>query len=142
MLPNSPIIPSTWFSAAVGQIQQSGNAQAEARAVLVQELWQDPLAILEIFGRKTFLRDIWDNPHWLVEEYSVVEPVPGHHQRIFHESFFQDADHLARTSLRSNAFYSWPMPPTPYDEARDRDALELYMRYNKRDEGIRLDQSS
>jgi SAM-dependent methyltransferase len=110
-----------------------------ADAVVIQELWQDPLAILEIFGRKTFLRDIWDNPHGLVEAYSWLDLFPVSIKEYFFEAFFRDADHLLAHLTQSNAFYSWPMPPTPYEEKRDRHALELYVRYNTTDEGVRLD---
>jgi len=107
-------------------------------AVLVQELWQDPLALLEIFGRKTFLRDVWDNPHWLVEEYSWLDMFPVSIKEYFYEAYFQDADQLVAYLSQSTSFYSWPMPPTPYNEARDREALDLYVRYNRTDEGVRL----
>ena len=30
------------------------------------------------------------------------------------------------------------MPPIPYDETRDRQALELYIRYNTTPDGIRM----
>jgi SAM-dependent methyltransferase len=110
----------------------------KADAMVVQELWQDPLALLEIFGRKTFLLDTWDNPHWLVNEYSWLDLFPVSIKEYFTESFFRDADHLIAYLSRPNAFLSWPMPPIPYDEARDRQALELYIRYNTTPQGIRM----
>ena len=39
---------------------------------------------------------------------------------------------------QKTSLYSYPMPPTPYDEAIDRGALELYIRYNRTEEGVRL----
>jgi SAM-dependent methyltransferase len=107
-------------------------------AVVVQELWQDPLALQEIFGRKTFLRDIWNNPHRLINEYSWLNLSPVSIKEYFIESFFRDADHLITYLARPLTFFSWPMPPTPYDEERDRDALELYIRYNTTPDGIRV----
>jgi SAM-dependent methyltransferase len=110
----------------------------KADAMVVQELWQDPLALLEIFGRKTFLRDTWDNPHWLVNEYSWLDLFPVSIKEYFTESYFRDADHLIAYLSRPSAFCSWPMPPIPYDETCDRQALELYIRYNTTPHGIRM----
>jgi SAM-dependent methyltransferase len=107
-------------------------------AVVIQELWQDPLGLLEIFGRKTFHADIGDNPNWLVETYAWLDIFPVSIKEYFTESFFRDADHLIAHLSRPNAFYSWPMPPTPYNETRDRAALELYIRYNTTPDGIRV----
>jgi SAM-dependent methyltransferase len=107
-------------------------------AIVVQELWQDPLALFEIFGRKTFLCDIWYNPHNKVARYYRLNLFPVSIKEYFTESFFGDADHLIAFLSRPNAFYSWPMPPTPYDETRDRVALELYIRYNTTPDGIRV----
>ncbi len=107
-------------------------------AVVIQELYQDPLALLEIFGRKTFLREFWYNPHNKVAKYYPLDLFPVSIKEYFTESFFRDADHLIAYLSRPNAFYSWPMPPSPYDETRDRAALELYIRYNSTPEGIRV----
>ena len=107
-------------------------------AVVVQELWQDPLGLLEIFGRKTFHAGIGDNPNWLAEQYSWLDLFPVSIKEYFTESFFRDAQHLIAFLSQPNAFCSWPMPPTPYDEARDREPLELYIRYNLTPDGIRV----
>ena len=107
-------------------------------ALIVQELWQDPLALLEIFGRKTFLRDVWESPHQKVPQYSWLNLFPVSVKEYFYEVFFRDANHLIAFLTQKTSFYSWPMPPTPYEEKRDREALELYVRYNKTDEGVRL----
>ena len=107
-------------------------------ALLVQELYQDSLALLEIFGRKTFLRDFWNNPHNKVALYQRLNLFPISIKEYFTESFFRDAEHLIAYLSRPNAFFSWPMPPTPYEETRDREALELYIRYNTKPDGIRV----
>ena len=107
-------------------------------AIVIQELYQAPLSLLEIFGRKTFLRDIWNNPHNKVARYQRLNLFPVSIKEYFAESFFQDADHLIAYLSRPNAFLSWPMPAIPYDEARDRQALELYIRYNTTPDGIRM----
>jgi SAM-dependent methyltransferase len=107
-------------------------------AILVQELYQDSLALFEIFGRKTFLQDTWYNPHNKVALYQRLNLFPVSIKEYFTESFFRDADHLIAFLSRPNAFFSWPMPPMPYDETRDRDALDLYIRYNTTADGIRV----
>ena len=107
-------------------------------AIVIQELYQDPLSLLEIFGRKTFLRDIWNNPHNKVARYQRLNLFPVSIKEYFTESYFRDADHLVAFLSRPNAFLSWPMPPIPYDETRDRQALELYIRYNTTPDGIRM----
>jgi SAM-dependent methyltransferase len=107
-------------------------------ALVIQELWQDPLALLEIFGRKTFLRDIWHNPHGKLDQYVWINLFPVSVKEYFFEVFFRDADHLIAFLERETSLYSWPMPPMPYDETQDRDALELYIRYNRTNDGIRM----
>jgi len=119
-------------------VNQAFLPKLKFEAVVIQELWQDPLGLLEIFGRKTFHADIGDNPNWLVETYAWLDLFPVSIKECFTESFFRDAEHLIANLSRPNAFYSWPMPPIPYDETRDRTALELYMRYNTTPDGIRV----
>ena len=106
--------------------------------MLVQELWQDPIGLLEMFGRKTFHADIADNPHWLVRQYSWMDFFPVSIKEYFYEVYFRDADHLVAYLSQPTSFCSWPMPPTPYDNERDREALALYVRYNQTEQGVRL----
>ena len=44
------------------------------------------------------------------------------------------ADYLGKEAMLSH----WRMPSHPYDETRDKAALELYARYNSTPNGIRL----
>jgi SAM-dependent methyltransferase len=107
-------------------------------AYVVQELFQDSPGLLEIFGRKSFLSHVGDNPHWLVDEYSWLELFPVSVKAYYYESYFRDADHLAAYLSQKTALYSWPMPPLPYDAEWDRAALELYVRYNTTPKGVRM----
>ena len=126
------------FSRRGPDLNQDLMPKLRSDAIVIQELYQDPLSLLEIFGRKTFMRDIWNNPHNKVALYQRLNLFPVSIKEYFTESFFRDADHLVAYLSRPNAFLSWPMPPIPYDDARDRQALELYIRYNTTPDGIRL----
>jgi hypothetical protein len=91
-----------------------------------------------MFGRKSSLADVGDSPHWLVEAYSWLELFPVSIKTYYYETIFRDAGHLAAYLSQERALYSWPMPPMPYDEERDRPALELYVRYNTTPKGVRV----
>lgn len=107
-------------------------------ALVIQELWRDPLALLEIFGRKSFAARLADNANWLVEQYSWLNLFPVSVKDYYFTSYFRDIDHLAAFLSRKNALLSYPMPPLPYDPQRDRAALELYARYNTTPRGIQI----
>jgi SAM-dependent methyltransferase len=107
-------------------------------AYVVQELFQDPIGLLEMFGRKSPLANLGDNPRWLVDEYSWLGLMPVSIKEYYYDSFFQDSEHLAANLAQPTMLYSWPMPPMPYQEERDRSALELYVRYNTTPRGIRV----
>lgn len=113
-----------------------GNLKPEA--IVIQELYQGYLGVLEIFGRKTFLANLGDNPRWLVNEYSWLNLFPVSVKDYFFDTFFRDIDHLAAYLSQKTMLFSWPMPPMPYEESRDRPALELYARYNTTSRGIRV----
>jgi len=107
-------------------------------AMVVQEVFQDPLGLLEFFGRKTLVADLGDNPGWLVEEYSWLGLMPVSIKEYYFESYFRDAEHLAAYLSLETMLFSWPMPAMPYEETRDRAALELYVRYNSTPKGVRV----
>jgi SAM-dependent methyltransferase len=110
----------------------------QPEAYIVQELVRDPLGLLESFGRKSFLADVGDNPRWLVDEYSWLDLFPVSIKEYYYELFFRDADHLAAYLAQEKMLYSWPMPPMPYKESRDRAALDVYVRYNTTPKGVRV----
>jgi hypothetical protein len=70
-------------------------SKMKPEAIIIQELFQGYLGLLEIFGRKSFLGEIGDNPRWLVEEYSWINLFPVSVKEYYIESYFGDAEHLA-----------------------------------------------
>lgn len=113
-------------------------SKLKSDAHIVQELFQNPLGLLEIFGRKTFLADLGDNPSWLVDVYSWLDLFPVSIKDYYYDFFFRDIDHLAAYLSQQMMLLSWPMPPMPYRGLQDRTALELYARYNATPKGIRI----
>jgi SAM-dependent methyltransferase len=135
-------LPDGTFDVALSRRGPNVNAslmpKLKPEAYVIQELFQDSPGLLEIFGRKSFLSHVGDNPHWLVDEYSWLELFPVSIKAYYYESYFRDADHLAAYLSQKTTLYSWPMPPLPYDAERDRAALELYVRYNATSKGVRV----
>lgn len=110
----------------------------KAEAFVIQELFQGYLGLLEMFGRKSPLADIGANPRWLIDEYSWLDLFPVSVKEYYNEYYFRDIEHFAAYLSQKTSLYSWPMPPLPYEESRDRAALELYARYNTTPKGIRV----
>lgn len=107
-------------------------------AYIIQELHQDNPGFLEAFGRKSLLASIAQSPNKLVADYSWLGFFPVSIKEYFYESFFKDAEHLAAYLSQKTMFGSWPMPPIPYDETRDRAALTLYAQFNTTPKGLRV----
>lgn len=135
-------LPDNTFDVVLSRRGPDVNAAAKKKlkpeAYIIQELYQNPLGLLELLGRQSFLPQIGSNPHWLVESYSWLGFLPVSVKEYHYESFFRDAEHLIAHLSQKNALFSWPMPPMPYEEERDRQALELYVRYNTTPKGVRL----
>ena len=135
-------LPDDTFDVVLSRRGPNVNAslmpKLKPEAYVIQELFQDSLGLLEMFGRKSFLSAVGDNPHWLVDEYSWLELFPVSVKTYYYESYFRDADHLAAYLSQKTALFSWPPPPLPYEEERDRAALELYARYNTTSKGVRV----
>jgi SAM-dependent methyltransferase len=113
-------------------------AKLKPEAYIIQELHQDPLGLLQAFGRKSVLGQVGYNPRWLVETYADLQLFPVSIKEYYYDFFFRDAEHLAAYLSQGRALFSWPMPPMPYEEQRDRAALELYVRYNTTPKGIKI----
>jgi SAM-dependent methyltransferase len=134
-------LPDDYFDLVLSRRGPNVNAfmrKLKEDAFVIQELFQGFLGLLEIFGRKSFLADLGDNPRWLIDEYSWLNLFPVSVKEYYFDTFFRDIDHLAAYLSQKTLLYSWPMPPMPYEEKRDRPALELYARYNMTPKGIRL----
>jgi SAM-dependent methyltransferase len=110
----------------------------KARAHVVQELFRDPLGLLGFFGRRSLLGDLGDNPRWLIDEYAWIGLRTVSFKEYYFDFYFVDSDHLARYLSLPTQLCSYPMPAMPYDERRDRAALELYAHYNQTAKGIRV----
>jgi SAM-dependent methyltransferase len=135
-------LPNNTFDVVLSRRGPNVNAslmtKLKPETYVVQELYRDSPGLLEMFGRKSFLPDVGDNPHWLVDEYSWLELFPISIKEYYYDSYFRDADHLAAYLLQEKMLFSWPMPSMPYEEERDRIALELYVRYNTTSKGVRV----
>ena len=107
-------------------------------AVVIQELYQDPLGLKEIFGRQPFLPKVGTDPHGLINQYNWLGLLPISAKDYFYEQYFRDADHLASYLKLGGILGHWRMPNAPYDATRDLAALKLYERYNLTPAGIRL----
>ncbi len=107
-------------------------------AVLIQELVQDALGLKEIFGRAPFLPQVGSDPHWLIYQYQWLGFLPVSVKDYFYDQFFRDKDHLVAFLQKESMLWHWRMPEFPYDEALDKIALDLYVRYNQTERGIRL----
>jgi SAM-dependent methyltransferase len=109
-------------------------------ALLVQELVseQDAAGLKEIFGRKPFLPRSHGDADWLIGYYGGLEMLPVSAKSFWSEQYFRDAEHLALNLTQGATLSNWWMPPLPYEPERDRAALELYARYNRTLDGIRV----
>ena len=110
----------------------------KADAIWIQEIPKSATGLNEIMGQDK--RFFW--PHARGDESRIVDFYAGlgfaavSVHTWFYQQYFQDADHLG--SFLNSAWY---LAHRKYDPARDRDALELYCRYNTTDRGIRLTRS-
>jgi SAM-dependent methyltransferase len=107
-------------------------------ALFVVELAQDYLGLKEIFGRTPFVPKSPGDPESAVTAQNGLGLVPVSAKTYWYEEWFRDADHLARYLSAGASLSNWWLEPCPYDENRDRAALELYVRYNRTDLGVRL----
>jgi SAM-dependent methyltransferase len=109
-------------------------------AVLVQELVseQDGAGLKEIFGRRPFVPRSHGDTDPLIGFYAGLEMLPVSAKSYWSEQYFRDADHLEANLRQGATLSNWWMPSLPYDPGRDRVALELYARYNRTEDGIRV----
>ncbi len=106
-------------------------------AIVIQELVQGTLGVKPLFGREPFLPEVGHNPHWLIAQYAELDLLPVSVKDYFFDQFFRDADQLIR-DLKAFLLWDWTMPNHPYDETRDRAALDVYVQYNTTPRGIRV----
>jgi len=106
-------------------------------AIIIQELVKGTLGLNPLFGRQAYLPTVLPNPHCLVDDYQNLGFLPVSVKDYFFKVFYRDAAHLLGDI--SNLLGSdWRMPDKPYEEARDRAAFDLYVRYNTTPQGVRV----
>lgn len=106
-------------------------------AFIVQELVRGTLGLKPLFGREPVLPGVGSHPHELIEMYSWFDFVPVSVKDYFFDEFYRDEAHLI-SSLRGKMLWDWRMPDFPYDEALDRAALDVYVRYHTTERGIQV----
>lgn len=119
-------------------INESLLPKLKTTAVVIQELYQSPLGLNEIFGREAFLPQVSSDPHWLIKKYKWLGLLPVSVKDYFFEQYFRDTEHLAEYLSKRSTLGHWRMPLRPFDPQTDQLALSLYARYNTTPQGIRL----
>lgn len=99
---------------------------------------QDGAGLKEIFGRRPFVPRSHGDSDPLIGFYGGLEMLPVSAKSYWPEQYFRDADHLEANLKRGATLSNWWMRPLAYDSGRDRVALELYARYNRTEDGIRV----
>jgi SAM-dependent methyltransferase len=107
-------------------------------APFIIELAQNFLGLKDLFGRTPFLPGSPGDPEWAITHHASLGFVPVSAKSYWYNEWFRDEDHLAAYLAQGAPLQNWWMDACPYDDKRDRPALQLYCRYNRTDEGIRL----
>jgi SAM-dependent methyltransferase len=107
-------------------------------ALFVLELAHDFLGLKELFGRTPSLPRSVGESDWAIGAQVAIGMVPVSAKSFWFELYFRNADHLAAYLRQGSPLHNWWMDPCPYEEERDRGALNLYIRYNTTSKGIRL----
>lgn len=107
-------------------------------AIWIQEVPRWMTGMNELMGqdKRFFLPHARGDESWIVDFYARLGFTAASIHTWFYEQYFRDVDHLA--GYLSSAWY---LAHRGYDPARDRDALELYGRYNMTEHGIRVTRS-
>ena len=104
-------LPEIFFDLVLSRRGPNVNAfmgKLKDEAFVIQELFQGFLGLLEIFGRKSFLADLGDNPRWLIDEYSWLNLFPVSVKEYYFDTFFRNIDHLAAYLSQKTLLYNWP----------------------------------
>lgn len=114
-------------------------------AIFVQEVVSnlDGYPLGEIFGRRYLTSFSTSDQEVLLHEYANLGLFPVSCKEYFYEEFFRDREHLAAFLTQVSVMLSpWLLPRSlprkPYDPEQDQDALDLYVRYNTTEKGIRV----
>jgi hypothetical protein len=75
----------------------------------------------------------------LIQYYAGLGLLPVSVKDYAYDEFYRDAAHLETVLRRGRYLWDWRVPePCAYEPARDRPALDLYVRYHTTNRGIRL----
>ncbi|MEM7332735.1 MAG: class I SAM-dependent methyltransferase [Chloroflexota bacterium] len=107
-------------------------------AIVIQELAREALGLQELFGRKPFLPQAGNNPHWLLEPYRWLGLLPISIKDYFYVQYFESPERFAAYLKHAGLLGHWRMPKIVFDPELDQEALALYVRYNQTEKGIRL----
>ncbi|MHB8634872.1 MAG: class I SAM-dependent methyltransferase [Fimbriimonadaceae bacterium] len=135
-------LPDSYFTLAFSRrgpfLTEALTKKLAPEALFVVELAQDFLGLKELFGRTPSLPRSSGDPDWAISVHAGVGFVPVSAKTYWYEEWFRDTDHLGVYLSQGAPLQNWWMEPCPYEPSRDRPALELYARYNRTPEGIRL----
>jgi SAM-dependent methyltransferase len=102
-------------------------------ALFLVEMWQSVLGINEILGQTSFLpSNHYGGSDGAVQHQAGLGMQPVSVRHFYFNQYFRDADHLE--AFLGTAFYLH----RGYERSQDRDALELYARYNTTPKGVRM----
>lgn len=110
-------------------------------AMVVQEFVSgfDGYPLGEIFGRRHYTPYHYTDHELIISTYAGLGLFPVSSKVYFYEEYFRDGEHFEAYLQQMWAMLSdWRLPPCPYEAARDRAGLDLYVRYNTTPKGVRL----
>jgi SAM-dependent methyltransferase len=114
-------------------------------AIFVQEVVSnlDGYPLGEIFGRRYVTPFSASDQEVLLSGYADLGLFPVSCKEYFYEEFYRDHEHFAAFLTQVTVMLSpWLLPQSlprkPYDSLQDQNALDLYMRYNMTEKGIRV----
>ncbi|EFH83806.1 class I SAM-dependent methyltransferase [Ktedonobacter racemifer] len=110
-------------------------------AMVVQEFVSgfDGYPLGEIFGRRHYTPYYYTDHELIISTYAGLGLFPVSSKVYFYEEYFRDGENFEAYLKQMWAMLgNWRLPPCPYEAARDRAALDLYVRYNTTPKGVRL----
>jgi SAM-dependent methyltransferase len=104
--------------------------------LLVGSLSAYPLR--EILGREGYAGYNINSHDPLLSDYASLHLRVVSVKEYYYDQYFRDADHLEMFVRQTPVLNTWRSPWQPYEAERDRPALQLYVRYNTTDQGVRV----
>jgi hypothetical protein len=92
----------------------------------------------ELLGRRNYAAYNYHDQEVIQSRYAEIDLFPVSIKAYFYEEYFRDVEHL-EANLKQGALGNWRVASDgSYRPERDRDALDLYVRYNSTPRGIRV----